>query len=488
MRLLAIALLLPACSGPQGPAGPPGTVPDAGAVPASSPSGLTFVDEDPRQGLVTGALTIQHAADESDVTAYAVYWGTDAGVKVDLLPIVEVAKTGQDITYRIPRDMPVPAGATSLLAFAVNADGENATAAVTTAADNYAVFTDLQPGLPGGTYGAFGQVRYDSTNSKVLFTATRVTPLGLVLFRCAQDGTQCTTSDVSGSLRAIDPVRAKLLFTTPTQGQVVFCDLDATGCATPVDVFTGSGLPAAGNSIAAQNQFAIDAANHKLLIPVRNNGQGLFGLIRAELDGTSPSFVPLVTTTNKLFAPGLTFVDSVNAKLIEIVTMQDSTTSVSSTLLFRCDLDGTNCTQPWTTALPGAPFNDTIAAELDPTTHVLVAATYTLDLVGNITATRLVICDTSFTSCTTVDPADGQPWGAGGALAIDSTHGKLILDTHDFAVGVDAIKRCELAGFPCTDMALPGSRPLLPSGDQQLLGVFLDATTGKLASYTIRTW
>jgi hypothetical protein len=487
-KKLCALIVATACTGKQGPAGPPGAGPDAGAVPAGAPQGVTFVDEDPRQGLVTGALTIQHAADESDVTAYAVYWGTDAGAKVDLSPIIELAKTGQDVTYRIPTDTPVPAGATSLLAFAVNAGGESATAAVATAADNYAVVTDLSMGQPAGTFAVVTGNFTDAANSKFNFSAKKAASADFVLFRCAADATQCSSTDLGTNLPTmLDPVRSKMIVNyNRAQGNYAFCELDGTACSAPVNVFTGSGLPATNNRVIAT---AIDAANQKFLLLASNTSQGLLGVIVANLDGSNPAFVQLEANANLDYVTlgGGLVIDATNAKLLVIRNGDDVNTGAQSTVLYRCNLDATGCTQPWATTPPGA-FTQVYGVTLDKTSQTLAFAVTTWDPVATVYKdNRMMLCDAGFASCSSLDPADGLPWIPSGLLRIDTTHSELFVGTYDANVNMFSVVRCDATGHACADMAVPLFGVLDPS-HQHMLAAYVDPTSHRLSSYMIRTW
>mmetsp|Transcript_87314 Transcript_87314/g.154767 ORF Transcript_87314/g.154767 Transcript_87314/m.154767 type:complete len:262 (+) Transcript_87314:69-854(+) len=52
----------------------PTALDQAGAVPLNDAESISFVDEDPKRGLVKGTIHIQQASNQSDVTHYNVYW------------------------------------------------------------------------------------------------------------------------------------------------------------------------------------------------------------------------------------------------------------------------------------------------------------------------------------------------------------------------------------------------------------------------------
>lgn len=95
-----------------------------GLIPSNLAQGLSFNDNDRGEDLVGGTVTIMCAADESDLTSYVVYWGSDATTK---LPgaIIELPKTGSDIQFLITNATPVPVGATHMLVYSKNIFGES---------------------------------------------------------------------------------------------------------------------------------------------------------------------------------------------------------------------------------------------------------------------------------------------------------------------------------------------------------------------------
>lgn len=98
-------------------------------VPIHTATSLTLTDTDNDLGELGGTVTIVKSADESDVTDYVLYWGSNATTKQNATPIATVSVTGSNVTYNLPANTAIPTGpaATHLLVFTKNVDGEMAT-------------------------------------------------------------------------------------------------------------------------------------------------------------------------------------------------------------------------------------------------------------------------------------------------------------------------------------------------------------------------
>ncbi|MGK5095116.1 RHS repeat-associated core domain-containing protein [Deltaproteobacteria bacterium TL4] len=95
------------------------------AVPAK---GVNFLDTDPDKNQFSGEVLITKADDESELTHYVLYWGSDANTKLEHEPaIAALAKTGSDLSYAIAANTTIPQGATYLLVFTQNNNGEMGT-------------------------------------------------------------------------------------------------------------------------------------------------------------------------------------------------------------------------------------------------------------------------------------------------------------------------------------------------------------------------
>ena len=103
------------------------------SVPFNAASGISFTDGDQDGGELSGDVTIIKADDESDITYYALYWGSDATTKLFL--IQTYLTTGSNLTHPFASDTAIPEGATYLLVFTGNDIGEMETAVSTIIVD-----------------------------------------------------------------------------------------------------------------------------------------------------------------------------------------------------------------------------------------------------------------------------------------------------------------------------------------------------------------
>ena len=87
------------------------------------PSSISFIDVNPDEDFLTGAVTIGKASDEKNVTQYKLYWGSSASAKYSSAPIAVFSADGTDKTYTFTNEH-VPSGATHLLALTANSSGD----------------------------------------------------------------------------------------------------------------------------------------------------------------------------------------------------------------------------------------------------------------------------------------------------------------------------------------------------------------------------
>lgn len=113
--------LIQACAGDSGGGG--GGENGDEPVPENAAEGASFTDTDIGTNEIAGDLTIIKAEDESDLTHYVIYFGSDAETKADETPLDMVVKTGSDITYSISNNTST-GGASHILVFTKNENGE----------------------------------------------------------------------------------------------------------------------------------------------------------------------------------------------------------------------------------------------------------------------------------------------------------------------------------------------------------------------------
>ncbi|MGK5093278.1 DUF1566 domain-containing protein [Deltaproteobacteria bacterium TL4] len=108
------------------------------SLPKNSAVSVAFSDTDVDGGQVTGAVTVTKAANESSLTHYVLYWGSNATTKLaGQSAITTLAKTGLNLTHTFSDNTAIPSGATYLLVFTKNADGEMSTGVNVTITDKF---------------------------------------------------------------------------------------------------------------------------------------------------------------------------------------------------------------------------------------------------------------------------------------------------------------------------------------------------------------
>lgn len=205
-----------------------------------------------------------------------------------------------------------------------------------------------------GANAVFGNIEaaIDLTNSKLLAVSNNQSQASKPwLFRCDADGSNCSDHDLSATQGAnsgagpsfvVDGSNNKLLIVTVNISQsnkpwLYRCDLDGTNC-TDHDISASQ-----GNNSAANIAIGIDSANNKLLVVTNNTSQSSKPwLFRCDLDGSNCTDHDISATqgNNSVTIASLA-IDSANSKLL--VT---TTTGVGSgpLWLYRCNLDGSSCT------------------------------------------------------------------------------------------------------------------------------------------------
>ena len=96
-------------------------------VPENAATSLGFTDTNINGGRLNGIMTISRAANESDVTSYAIYWGRTAEVIAENTPIAVVNKNNSNLEAMMPAGTIKPADVTHLIVRTRNADGEMST-------------------------------------------------------------------------------------------------------------------------------------------------------------------------------------------------------------------------------------------------------------------------------------------------------------------------------------------------------------------------
>lgn len=411
----------------------------ANSPPAHTAQSVSFVDVDPKVGTVGGTVLIQKAADESDVSAYAIYSGTDATHKSSPTPLATLSATGKNLTYRIAEGTAPQPGVTTLLVYTQNAAGESTTVVSTPFVD--ATMHQVPIGDPdAGNWGSSVGIAFDETNRKLLIVTS-----ALDLFRCELDGTGCVETDIS-------------------QGRVT---TNSSG--------VGLTLDPAGKILAVGTGMFLDGGGGDL--------PALFG---ANLDGSSPFFADVSAglPSSSCEAPAAT-IDSTRNKLM-IVGQDLASGQQYQPMLFECNLDGSSCTTRDLSTGTSETFNSggSPSIVVDPIGKNLLVATTDLTIHDN---PGLWICPLAGTPCTTEDvsTALGSMTGMGETptILLDTAANKIDIVSASAGSSRPYLFRCNTDGSNClaTDLTTGTG-----AGDNsaQVAGAVLDSLDGKIGVFT----
>lgn len=471
-----------------GPSAPDGGT-DGGATeggiekgPRSKAAGLAFRDADLRRGTLSGNIVVKKAADESDVAEYRVYFGKSDTAKLVGSPLGASPAKGVDITMPVATDTALPADATHLLAFTANAEGENPTPVAIPLVDN---FIEEKAVTIGGAPLALRapQIAVDSKSKRVV-VAGATDPAGKLTFALCDLGLgTCTSKDAAAAQETrtiidpnlvIDPVGDRLLtfFTSYANGvstsEHIACALDGTGCV--AKNVRGQTTNQAGT------HGAIDPVGQRLYVAHGNsNASGRLGLFVCKLDGTSCVLKDVAAQTGAANFTGnnpTVMVDQANQRVVMVTN--DSTSYLCH--LWRCDLNGDNCTR--SDAHAGQPNNicDFPRSTFDASTgHVLTVSRNTIDPVNK--QASLFRCDAKTAVCTHANVSAGQPKATAGkasVLVVPET-GSLFFLTYPEGTFVSRLYRCNVDGTACSshDLSTTGGY-----SDQH--GIALDPATGRI--------
>jgi hypothetical protein len=107
-------------------------------APANAADSISFTDTDwITAGQIGGDVSIDVADDETYITHYALYWGDSTSDKLSETAIANITADTANKTYTFDAGTDIPTGATHLLLFSNNADGEMPTGVNTEITDLY---------------------------------------------------------------------------------------------------------------------------------------------------------------------------------------------------------------------------------------------------------------------------------------------------------------------------------------------------------------
>ena len=101
------------------------------SLPTSKSASISFVDADNTAGEISGDLQITKAPDETNISHYVLYWGTDEKTRMCTSSNcgTNIAKTGANLTYSFSGDTQILSDgsdtATHLIVYTKNESGES---------------------------------------------------------------------------------------------------------------------------------------------------------------------------------------------------------------------------------------------------------------------------------------------------------------------------------------------------------------------------
>ncbi len=323
--------------------------------------------------------------------------------------------------------------------------------------------TDISTGQ-GSNSGYNPDIVIDTVNSKLLVvTENRDNNTKLSLFRCDLDGTDCTHTDISAGQGtysgevpsiAIDTGNSKLVAITQNSNNndhpaLFRCDLDGSNC-TYTDIAAGQGTLS-----GITPSVAIDTHNSKILA-VTKNGENSYkpALFRCDLDGSNCTYTDISSGQgmNSGEDPVIIFDSETVSASTNILVITDNVILTGVPGLFKCDLSVSSCGH--TNLASGLGLGNwvsrTPSAAIDHVNSKLLVVTKNDD---NSSKLALFRCDTDGTNCTYTDisTSQGSNSGQNPSLAIDTTNSKLLVATQNGANNEKlSLFRCDLDGTDCT--------------------------------------
>ncbi|WP_246048045.1 chitobiase/beta-hexosaminidase C-terminal domain-containing protein [Leptospira ilyithenensis] len=426
----------------------------------------------------------------TNAAEYRVYYSTSSPVTTSSTSITGISNLYYEIT-----------GLTSDTMYYVKVEARNGVGGVSSLSQEQRVFTTSVP--PGtavsGSYadisagqgtdsGYSPNILVDSNSMKLLIvtqnTANNNKP---GLFRCDLDGSNCSHADISvgqgadsgvSAFALLDTVSNKLLVVTQNatnsnRASLFRCDLDGSNC-THTDISAGQG------GLSGTNPFAIiDSVSNKLLVITCNVTNDLKpSLFRCNLDGSN------CTHTDISVGQGLgsgsmpsLVIDPIANKLL-VVTSNGANNYKPS--LFRCNLDGSNCTHTDISVGQGAYSGNHPSAAIDPIANKLLIATRNE---ANDQKPSLFRCNLDGSNCIHTDISVGQGTASGLSpeISIDLITGKVLVTAINAANNYKpSLFQCNLDGSSCTHTDISAGQGPNSASGLSYISMIIDPTTGKL--------
>ncbi|MCW7474584.1 chitobiase/beta-hexosaminidase C-terminal domain-containing protein [Leptospira levettii] len=286
-----------------------------------------------------------------------------------------------------------------------------------------------------------------------------------------QSGNSAGSGSISGAIPSanLDIINNKLLVVTVNDANngkpsLFRCELDGTNC-THSDLSAGEGTNSGRNPNAK-----IDFKNQKLLVVARNGAnENKPSLYRCDLNGSNCTHTDISAgqgansagdSASHKYGPKL-IIDDLNQKIL-VVTINDANNGKLS--LFRCDLDGNNCNHTDISAGQGANSAFYPSFKVDTKNQKMLVVTY------NNTKLSLFRCNLDGTNCTHTDISVGQSSLIFPSLNIDLNRQKMMVAVHKGNIGVGTsdggkpgIVQCDLNGANCSYVDVSYNSSILTS-------------------------
>ncbi|TGL42490.1 chitobiase/beta-hexosaminidase C-terminal domain-containing protein [Leptospira perdikensis] len=390
-------------------------------------------------------------------TSYTVYYSTSPGVTTASSSFGPVTDPYATITglnggilyyFRVVASSVAGSSAVSLL---------EAGALTTTTPPGTSVsgtHVDISAGQ-GLNSGFFPIAVIDNANRKLLVVSRNMNTSKPSLFRCDLDGSNCTHTDIStgqtivGTPRpVIDSINGKLLVVVSSNNSyqkiaLLRCNLDGSNC-TYTDISAGQ-----GNYSGMNPSAAIDPINQKLLVTTSNQANNNKpSLYRCNLDGTNCTHTDISSGQgNQSGSTVHTNIDLINRKLLVVTTNLANDGKPS---LFRCNLDGNNCTHTDLSAGQGTYSGNQVSVTIDPISQKILMSTNNGSANSKLSLFR---CNLDGSNCTHTDISAGQGTSSGyySTIKVDSLNEKILVVTKNLNNNKKpSLFRCNLDGSNCT--------------------------------------
>lgn len=396
----------------------------------------------------------------SGATSYTVYYSTSSGVTTSATSFGPVTDSYATITglasgtlyyFRVVASNAV--GTSSISLFEASA----LTAVISPGTSDTGVHVDISAGQGIG-YDYKVSMLNDTKNNKLLIIANRSN--NPYLIRCNYEGSGCEHSSLSANQPAdsgqnphavIDTENSKLLIVgrnINNDRKVSFfrCNLDGSNCIYS-EISAGQGAGSGRNP-----KIIIDDRNRKIMVVAHNLSiaqNGKTSLYKCNLDGTNCTHHDISTgmiSSNSLTTFSI-HLDKINSKLLVVTTFDANAHRLS---LLRCELDGSSCNYHDLSSGQGESSGLYPSAVIDSINQKIIISTKNT---SNYNKPSIFVCNLDGTSCFHQDISVGQGTGSGNIpfLIMDSVNQKLLILTSNHANNrKPSLFRCNMDGSDCT--------------------------------------